>query len=238
MAQRILRTYGLIGVLSLCLAGMSPVARAGLTISPSVGGAPTGMIYASFDGLPLGSAGGISNGINVVFGGDAQAVQGSASGLYAAPYLSGGNGSLFGDPTDGPDTTTYLSTGIGSVTLNMPGQENYLGLLWGSVDSYNTLSFYNGATLVGTATGTDVTASANGDQGVLGTFYVNFTSTDSFNRVVATSSSYAFELDNVAFNPTGVPEPSSFILSLVGGIGTLTTVALKRRKALAVRNKG
>ena len=92
-------------------------------------------------------------------------MQGSQSGLYAAPYLSNGNGTLFGDPNNGPDTTTYLTTGVGSVTLTLPGQEKYAGLLWGSVDAYNTLSFYNGATLVGTATGTDVTASANGDQG-------------------------------------------------------------------------
>ena len=43
---------------------------------------------------------------------------------------------------NGPDTTTYLTTGIGSVTLTLPGPEKYFGLLWGSVDTYNTLSFY------------------------------------------------------------------------------------------------
>ena len=140
-------------------------------------------------------------------------MQGSQSGVYAAPYLSNGNGTLFGDPNNGPDATTYLTTGIGSVTLTLPGEEMYLGLLWGSVDNYNTLSLYNGATLIGSVTGTDVTASANGDQGEFGTFYVNINSTQSFDTVVATSSSYAFEFDNVAFNPTAVPEPSTFILS-------------------------
>ena len=139
-------------------------------------------------------------------------MQGSQSGLYAAPYLSNGNGTVFGDPNNGPDATTYLSTGVGSVTLALPGEEKYVGLLWGSVDSYNTLSLYNGLTLVGTVTGTDVTASANGDQGELGTFYVNINSTDSFDRLVATSSSYAFEFDNVAYNTSAVPEPSSFVL--------------------------
>ena len=104
-------------------------------------------------------------------------MQGSQSDVYAAPYLSNGNGTLFGDPTNGPDTTTYLTTGIGSVTLALPGQEKYIGLLWGSVDSYNSLSLYNGAILVGTVTGTDVTSSASGDQGENGTFYVNISST-------------------------------------------------------------
>ena len=153
MVHRILRTFAAGGLLAACLSGMSPVARAGLTYSASVGGAPTGVNYVNFDNLPLGATGGISNGITVSFTGDGQAVHGSQSGKYAAPYLSSGNGTLFGDPTDGPDATTYLTTGKGSVKLTLPGEEMYVGLLWGSVDNYNTLSLYNGAALVGTVTG-------------------------------------------------------------------------------------
>ena len=59
MTQRILRTCMAVGVLSLCLVGMSPVARAGITIDASVGGAPTGVNYVNFDDLTLGAAGGI-----------------------------------------------------------------------------------------------------------------------------------------------------------------------------------
>ncbi len=237
MIQRIVRMCIAACVPCLCLTAISSDARASITIDASVGGAPTGVNYASFDTLPLGSAGGTSSGISVSFGGDAQAVQGSQSGVYAAPYLSNGNGTLFGDSSNGPDTTTYLSTGIGSVTLDMPGQEKYVGLLWGSVDSYNTLSLYNGSTLVGSLTGTDVTSNANGNQGELGTFYVNVNSTESFDRVVATSSSYAFEFDNVAYNATAVPEPSSFVLAIFGGMGMLT-YARMRWKGLSLRKKG
>ena len=117
MDHGFLRTCVAAGVLSLCLLGMNPVARAGLILDASVGGAPTGVNYANFNGLPLGATGGMSNGITVTFSGDAQAVQGSLSGVYAAPYLSNGNGALFGDPNNGPDATTYLSTGTGSVTF-------------------------------------------------------------------------------------------------------------------------
>ena len=219
MAQRILRTCAAVVALIVFAPGMSPVARAGLIVSASAGGAPTGESYANFDNLPLGAAGGVSNGITVSFTGDGQAVQGSQPDVYAAPYLSGGNGTPFGDPNNGPDATTYLTTGVGSVTLTMPGEEKYLGLLWGSVDAYNTLSFYDGSTLLGSVTGIDVTSNANGDQGQFGTFYVNFTSTESFDKVVATSTSYAFEFDNVAFNPSAVPEPSSFILALQAALG-------------------
>jgi hypothetical protein len=229
MSFRTLRTYLAIGALTL--AGSSPIARAGITYDATVGGsAPTGVNYANFDGLPLGAAGGISNGITVSFTGDGQAVQGSQSGVGAAPFLSNGNGTLFGDPNNGPDTTTYLSTGTGSVTMTLPGQEKYFGLLWGSVDTFNTLSFFDGSTLVGSLTGADVTSSANGNQGEFGTFYVNINSTASFDKVVATSSQIAFELDNVAYNVTAVPEPSSFILAFIGGVGAVT-YKLKRRKA-------
>jgi hypothetical protein len=216
-----------VGVLCFCLLGISPIALAGITVSASVGGAPTGVNYVNFDDLPLGSAGGSSGGVTVSFSTDGQAVQGSQADVYAAPYLSNGNGTPFGDSNDGPDTTTYLSTGIGSVTLTLPGQEMYVGLLWGSVDSYNSLSFYNGSTLVGTVTGTDVTSNANGDQGVLGTYYVNINSTESFNTVVASSTQYAFEFDNVAFNPQAVPEPSSFALALIGMTGAFACKQLR-----------
>ena len=91
-------------------------------------------------------------------------MQGSLSNVYAAPYLSGSNGTQFGDSTNGPDATTYLTTGGGSVTLTLPGHESYIGLLWGSVDSYNTLTLYNGSIVVGTVTGSDVATNADGNQ--------------------------------------------------------------------------
>jgi hypothetical protein len=224
-----LRSMAAAGVLSLGLAGMSPAARAGLVVNALVGGAPTGVNYVNFDNLPLSAAGGLSNGIAVSFTGDAQAVQGSVANFYAEPFLSNNNGTLFGDPNNGLDTTTYLSTGTGSVILTMPGEEKYVGLLWGSVDSYNTLSLYDGATLVGSITGTNVTAAANGNQGTSGTFYVNITSTESFNRVVATSTQNAFELDNVAYNPALVSEPSSLILALVGLAGVVARKRIRRK---------
>ena len=65
----------------------------------------------------------------------------------------------------------------GSFTAELGGLYNYFGLFWGSVDAYNTLSFYKGADLVASFTGIDITSpnAANGNQSAPYTnLYVNF----------------------------------------------------------------
>src|SRR5688572_14205798 len=200
-----------VAMLSMAVGSM---ANAAISIAGSVGGAPTGVNKVNFDDLVLGSAGGTAVGpsgtVTVSFGGDASAVVNEIPLVYAPPFLSGGNGLGFGfggsNQADGEDATTYLQSGTngtgGSVTLTFLDPQLYFGMLWGSVDASNKLEFYNGADLIGTVTGADVLLSPNGDQGVNGTIYVNFTSDLPFNRVVATTEQRTFEFDNVAFNPT------------------------------------
>jgi hypothetical protein len=203
-----------------------------LTWTSALGGAASGAIRENFDSL-LGSASGTltPTGITVIFGGTAGVVQGNSSGRYAAPSLSGYNGQGFGgggsDQPNGGNTTAYLTTGStgadrgSAMTLIMPYAVSYFGLLWGSVDGYNKLSFFDGLNLVGTITGAQVSPLPNGDQGPDGTRYVNVSSSVPFDRVVAVSSNWAFEFDNVAFHrlpepAVGVPAPAALGLFGLG----------------------
>lgn len=214
-------------VFALLVVLTSSTAYAGpLTISSSVGGAPTGVNKDNLNWLPLGVTGGSNGTVTVSFTPDGGVVTGAVGGKYAAPFMSSGNGIAFGD-ADGADQSRYITTGSASAvqganaTFQFGSGQKYFGLLWGSVDTYNSLDFYAGNTLLGTVTGSNVAAVANGNQGVSGTYYVNVVSSEAFDRVVASSTGYAFEFDNIAYNSTdpGVPEPTALALVGLGLLG-------------------
>ncbi|RBP04045.1 hypothetical protein DFR50_14117 [Roseiarcus fermentans] len=140
-------------------------------------------------------------GDSIQFSGTAGVYNGTKSGVAAAPYTS-----------SGPQTTNYLAAeSNGPVTINFAQNQQYFGMNWGSVDSYNTLSFYQGSALVAQYTGSNVVASANGSQGADGSDIVNFdfNNSASYNKVVMTSSSPAFEFDMIASSATAVPLTTS-----------------------------
>lgn len=137
--------------------------------------------------------------------GDHIFVSGSASGLYAAPA---------------GDTTNYVSVpkpylGTGSTAVALGGTFNYFGLFWGSVDTYNTLTFLKDGNAVESWTGSQAInpSVANGNQTAPATnLYVNFLDLPDFDSFRMSSTQYAFEADNIAvgFNP--VPEPATMLL--------------------------
>lgn len=225
--------------IAACVAAIasSQMARA-LTISGSVGGAPTGVNHLNFDDLVNGATGtmvtaGPDGPVTVSTAGSGQVAQGSVGGVYAAPCLSGLNGQGFASQTTaGPDTTPYLSAGGGgSVKLDFGVDQQYFGLLWGSIDGYNTLSFYDSSNvLIDTVVGGDVLSSPNGDQGVNGTLYVNINTTRPFRYAVASSSSYAFEFDNVSYSQArvGVPDSGSTVAMLATGLIGMGFAARRR----------
>jgi hypothetical protein len=182
----------------------------------------------TFDTRALGPAvggpandGGFYSGLGrVVIGGD--------NSTTAAPF--------FGPNPGDRDTTNYLSIGPNHdpETITYTGPKDLFGLYWGSVDTYNTLDFYLGKTLVNHFTGADIIPLlANGNQDSYSSNrYVVFTGL-TFDRVVLGSSGTpnfvsqaAFEIDNIA---AAAPEPATWLMMLIGFAG-LAFVAYRRTK--------
>ena len=76
---------------------------------------------------------------------------------------------------------------MGTVTATPGGSYNYFGLYWGSMDDYNTLTFYSGSNAILSITGADVITALNllGNQTAAGSnryvdFYFGSLSFDSF----------------------------------------------------------
>lgn len=169
---------------------------------------PLNSTYTS--GIATYSADPVSNG---------QVVQGSVGGQYLAPF---------------DNTSQYLTVGTaansGSTTISFSKKLTAFGLQWGSIDTYNSISFFNGGSLLETFTGTQVVNElglsnfAFGGAGAASTQYVRFSGGGVFDQVVLASTSRAFESDNHSFEV--VPTPA-----LLPGLIGMGVVALRRKKS-------
>lgn len=151
-------------------------------------------------------------------------VSGSLLNKYAAP---GGKLDSGGEAI--PDGTQYMtvpenkSTGI-SATVVFNTTYNYFGIWWGSIDTYNKIEFYlgNSAVPVASYTGSAVSGGPYGDQtSPLTNLYVNFLNLPNFNKVVFTSTEYAYEFDNIAVGNVHAPIPGAVWLLGSGLLGLL-----------------
>jgi hypothetical protein len=223
-----MRISGLLGAvvaLGLTTAGHA----ASIEILPGVSAPPAYGPSATFDNVSA-EAYGSQGPFGSYHGGGADF---SGTGVI---MNNGGQGSLGFYATPYGDETNYMAVlGGGSESMTYSSLMNSFGLYWGSADTYNSLTFYNGATLVATITGADVAPplTANGGQtDFASNGYVWITALPQFDRVVAASSSNSFEFDNVVAGgatqfSAAVPEPSTWAMLLVGFAG-LGYAALRR----------
>ena len=108
------------------------------------------------------------------------------------------------------DSTNYLFATAGSDAHVSWGRNIHsFDILWGSPDTYNTLTLSNGDSVTGSDVGLLFGFSANGDNA--NTRWVHVTDTTAFNGFVATSTQAAFEFDG-----TAVPETSTWAMMLTG----------------------
>ena len=154
-----------------------------------------GLSTETFDDLPVGSGNFHSAALDATFSGSGNVgvINGSIPGVGVSLFLGPLPGSL--------DTTNYLIVSAGGVeTITFASQKNAFGLYWGSVDSFNTISFYDGTTLVASYTGADVGPLLSGNQNEFSSNgYVEFSGLHPFDKVVLeTGSGNAFEIENIS----------------------------------------
>ncbi len=133
------------------------------------------------------------------------------------------------DPLSGTGYFAYAEAG-NTITANFAGGITSLDLLWGSPDTYNTITFYSGLNGTGTAEsykpGTGPLATLNPTQ--TGGTLVLFATTGVWDSVKFTSSQNSFEFADISVVPS--PEPASMAL-LAGGLLAIGAGAIRRRKA-------
>lgn len=271
--------YMVLGITAVMAANVAQAATVGIEAGKTLGARPTDGLFSTYNGYLNAIKTETFNtpgqqqtcafqnrgiGIANLGSGDAALVSGRFIGRALPP---GTNSASIAAGRVDTDTGCYLSTpnptGNQTATINPVklainlGQTTptlYLGFYWGSIDSYNSISFFDkqGNTInfgnVPTSFGTGLVTG----QDVINLFglgsaesrFIDFTFTaaDNFGYALLSSGHTAFELDNIAFgavNPVGaqagiaqssllVPEPAIAGLLGLGTIGALATRSRRR----------
>ncbi|WP_084153795.1 PEP-CTERM sorting domain-containing protein [Simplicispira psychrophila] len=176
-----------------------------------------------------------SGALNITTTGGGFGVQSGSTSSAAAPA---NDTTCFGfGPQPGGGLPATVKVDYSSV-LSSGVKVSYLGLYYGSIDTYNDIRIYDGATLLRTITGTEVLAASSGISGNQvapgSNVYVNFAFApdEAFTAFEFHTTSVAFEVDNIVVGLTNrrdVPEPGSLALLGAGLLG-FTVIRRRQRK--------
>jgi hypothetical protein len=123
--------------------------------------------------------------------------------------------------------------GTTPVTIAFANPLDYFGLYWGTPSANDTISFFNGNTLLQSFSGNAVASSVT----TSGAVYANFFAErgESFNKVVLSESSIGFESDNHAYKVAAsesVPEPVTSLTALASVVGGVLMKRQQQRKGV------
>jgi len=197
---------------------------------------PADAITLTFGGTPVAGQGQFSSVPGVTTIDFESGAPTSGLAVYSAPgpgpAIVSGNSVTSALSTD--DNTKYLAvsilgdaSGTTPVTIDFANPLDYFGLYWGTPSANNTISFFNGNTLLQSFTG-DALYSIVPSTGAA---YANFFAEpgESFNKVVLSEISIAFESDNHAYKVASQPVPEP-LTSLTAFASVVTGVLMKRQQ--------
>jgi hypothetical protein len=140
-------------------------------------------------------------------------VKGAVAGTHAVPvagvtggsaeYLTANFGSAL--TTDIAASGNYFSTGLGTITITFASPQTSFALLWGSIDTGNSLRFNDAGNFVVSGTAVQTAAAGfvgNGFQGPGGGAWVEINTDTPFTTVTASSSVPSFEFAAIAASTT------------------------------------
>jgi hypothetical protein len=207
--------------------------------------APAEAIMLTFGGTPVAGQGQFSSVPGVTTIDFESGAPTSGLAVYSAPgpgpaVVSGNTAGISILSAD--DNTRYLAVstlgdarGTTPVTIAFANPLDYFGLYWGTPSANNTISFFNGNTLLQSFSGDALYRIVPST----GAAYANFFAEagESFNKVVLSDSSVAFESDNHAYKVAAsesVPEP---LTSLTAFASVVTGVLMKRQQQRKVADR-
>ena len=207
----------------------SSAANAVVVISSSAGpDSPISGTTMNFDSNSVGTTGSFSIG-STLFSGTGQVVNGTSAGNWAAPASTA---------VPFVDMSNYMAiTANNSETITFASLQSSFGLLWGSIDSYNTIQFFNHGVAVslvihGNELGFPI--NANGDQASPNSNrYVTFSDLVFDSVQLGSIGQNSFEFDNIT-TVAAVPEASSWAMMIIGFLG-VGLLAYRRRGEKAIR---
>ncbi len=144
------------------------------------------------------------------------------------PVVQGSVTNVYRTPTG--DSSTYLTTGLGTITDTLSTPSSYFGFYSGSLDYYSivTLQESNGSST--TINGAQLASEFGIQDNGVNSYYLNFFADPGTTFTAATfaSNGFSLEIDNVA--TAAIPEPGS-VATLAGGLLILAG-AIRRRHSL------